>query len=72
MSDFLKNFAIMMPLDIMRLPSGTPMVCTNPEEKFEFIKWFQVNMTTLPNLSDEEIQGVFKYWEQIKKNNNEK
>lgn len=66
MENLFKNFAIMMPLDIVRLPSGTAAMYASPEDKENFVKWLDKNMPSYKELEIEEIQGLFKYWKQIK------
>jgi len=60
-----KNFAMMIPTDIERLPSGTPLVYVSEQDKDLFIEWFKINFPTIQKLSLEEIQGVYKYWKQL-------
>lgn len=64
---YFKNFAILMPKDILRFPSGTAVIAVSQEEKKEFGTWVKKNYPEYEKLSDEEFQGVFKYWKQIKK-----
>ena len=61
----MENFGMLIPEDIVRLPSGTPLVYVSPDNLKLFIEWYEINMPHIQELSLEEIQGVYKYWKHL-------
>lgn len=62
MEKHFENFGMMIPLDITRYLDGTLMMGSSMEEKKLFTEWYTVNFPELTSMSQQEIQGVFRYW----------